>query len=124
MEFERKEIKAFDAPPEDSSKVTDSLGSQSVCGGLPEGDLSDLQTPFDLKHSSQLKLPSEEVPVYVDEEFNVSWVRLSQCPREQQEPLHNWLVEKDRQLPSVEGINPQDAVYLWDYNAFLSDFAR
>lgn len=45
---------------------------------------------------------------------NVNYFRISEIPEEQRAEFSKWLEGQTR--PLIEGLEPQDAVWPWDYN--------
>lgn len=63
-----------------------------------------------------------ETPVYVDNDQGIAWIRISECPATEREALAHWVDYGMMARPVIAGMEPQDAVYVWDYASFLEAF--
>lgn len=56
-----------------------------------------------------------DLPIY--HSGDIPYIRISDLPIDQQAPLQVWMYHQTR--PLIEGLDPQDAVYAWDYERWL-----
>ena len=61
------------------------------------------------------------VNVHIDAVQGIAWVRISECRQNEQERLRQWLDERMMARPLIDRLEPQDAVYVWDYATFVSE---
>lgn len=47
---------------------------------------------------------------------DILYIRVSECPENERAALTRWMVGQT--APLIPGLDPQDAVYLWDYEQF------
>lgn len=123
MSFERDQSTE---PRGKKRELPDASGEQAPSSpSLPaQGDeLKNVPPPGGFAHMWDWQKDLES-PVYVDHDQGIAWVRISECPAEERETLAQWIEVRMMATPVISGIEPQDAVYVWDYAAFLEEFRR
>jgi len=56
--------------------------------------------------------------IYEGKDFKVVYIRISELPEEEREPFSKWMAGQTR--PVIPELEPQDAVYPWDYENWLN----